>query len=88
LKEVTPNQIKLLEKFKNEYNHLVEKKSQELHQGIVLLERNGMEIASNNFDTLYNYLNQKEKINAEKKLPPDINIIGQIVLEEEKNRVL
>lgn len=86
LEEISSNQLKLLEKFQEKYNDLIEKRSLELHESVVLFEHKGMEIPGYNLDTFYNYLSKRKKINDNKVFLPDRNKIGQITLEKEKRK--
>ena len=83
---ITPNQLKLFEKFKEEYNKVIENKSEVLHQGIVKIEKEKVEYVTKNLNILYEVLSGM--VDENKMIPEDVNVIGKtlykVLSKEEK----
>lgn len=83
LRSITPNQYKLFEEFKNKYNDIIKRKSIILGNNTVFYENNGTEVVSKDLDLVSYVLCQK--IDENKKLPKDVEIIGE-TLEKKSSK--
>ena len=83
LGQATPNQKKLFLKMAEEYDEMIENRSKELGEGMVIVKANQEEHVGNNLSFAANYL----KVDDEKQIPYDFCNVGQFLLENNKIKV-
>ena len=84
LRNITPNQLSLFEKFMNQYNSLVSNFSKERGRPTVLVELRGKELFYDDLEPIYDYL--KTIVDENRVIPQELKVIGEITLDSNEKK--